>query len=42
MERADETAQAAGGDEKKGESKASKKTEKKEAQDQKPAKTATA
>jgi len=31
MERADETAQAAGGDEKKGESKASKKTEKKEA-----------
>ena len=42
MERADETAQAAGGGEKKGESKASKKTEKKEAQDQKPAKTATA
>jgi large subunit ribosomal protein L17 len=42
MDRADATAPAAGGEESKGEKKASKKTEKKEAQDQKSAKTATA
>jgi large subunit ribosomal protein L17 len=42
MDRADATAPASGGDESKGEKKASKKTEKKEAQDQKSAKTATA
>ena len=42
MDRVEETAQPQAGDDKKGESKASKKTEKKEAQDQKPAKTATA
>jgi large subunit ribosomal protein L17 len=42
MDRGDATAAASGGEESKGEKKASKKTEKKEAQDQKPAKTATA
>ena len=42
MDRADATATTSGGDESKGEKKASKKTEKNEAQDQKPAKTATA
>jgi large subunit ribosomal protein L17 len=42
MDRADATAPASGGEESKGDKKASKKTEKSEAQDQKPAKTATA
>ena len=42
MDRAEEGAQPQAGDDKKGASKASKKSEKKEAQDQKPSKTATA